>query len=72
MWEYCILSKVDMEESGDVLDESVEDFKRIMEFYNQSKTFKVCDDECFMDILRFLIERDIMLEATFLAEKKIS
>jgi hypothetical protein len=42
MWEYCILSKVDMEESGDILDESdvmiVEDFKRInMEFYNQSK-----------------------------------
>ena len=51
---------------------SVEDFKRIMEFYNQSKTFKVCEDECFMDIFRFFIERDVMLEPTILAEKELA
>ena len=70
------MSKVDMEESGDILDESdvmiVKDFKHIMEFYNQSKTFKVCADECFMDIFRFFIERDMMLEATILAEKELA
>ena len=36
------------------------------------KTFKVCDDECFMDIFRFSIERDMMLEATILAEKELA
>jgi hypothetical protein len=44
MWEYCCLSKVDMEQSGDELDESdlmiVEDFKHIMEFYNREKHSK--------------------------------
>ena len=48
----------------------VEDFKHIMEFYNQANMFKVCDDECFMDIFRFFIERDMTLEATILAEKE--
>ena len=65
-----------MEDSGEVLDESdimiVEDFKRVMEFYNQFKTFKVCDDECFMDIFRFFVERDLMFEATLLAEKELT
>ena len=41
-----------MEQSDDDLDESdlmiVEDFKRIMEFYNCETTFKVCDDETMM------------------------
>ena len=49
-----------MDESGDISDESdlmiVEDFKRIMEFYNQAKTFRVYDDECFMDISDFLLK----------------
>ena len=74
--EYCILSKVDMEESGDILDESdlmvVEDFKRIMEFYNCEKKIRICDDEYMMDIFRFFIERDLMFEATLLAEKELA
>ena len=76
MMEYCILLKVDMDESPDVLDESdlmiVEDFKHIMEFYNQAKTFRVCDDECFMDIFQFSIERDMILKATIIAEKELA
>ena len=40
------------------------------EFYNESKRLKGFDDECFMDIFRFFIERDMMLEATILAEKE--
>ena len=43
MWEYCYLSKIDLEQSGEILDQSdlmiVEDFKRLMEFYNQEKNF---------------------------------
>ena len=65
-----------MDESGDIWDGSdlmiVEDFKHIMEFYNQAKTCRVCDDECFMDIFRFFIETDMMLEATILAKKELS
>ena len=61
MWEYCILSKVDMEESADILNESdlmiVEDFRHIMEFYNHTKTYKVSDDECVMDIFRYLLKQ---------------
>ena len=76
MWEYCCLSKVDMEQSGDELDESdlmiVEDFKNIMEFYNPEKTFKVCDDESMMDIFRFFVERNLMFEAMLLAEKELT
>ena len=76
MWEYCYLSKVDLEISGEELDRSdimiVEDFKRIMEFYNHEKTFKVCDDETMMEIFRFFIDRDIMFEATLLAEKELA
>ena len=36
------------------------------------KTFKVCDDEIMMDIFRFFIERDLMYEATLLAEKELT
>ena len=73
MWEYCYLSKIDLEQSGEVLDESdvmiVEDFKRLMEFYNRERTFKVCDDETMMDIFKIFIDKDLMFEATLLAEK---
>ena len=55
------MSKLDLEDSGEVIDEGdnmiVEDFKRITEFYNREKTFKVCDDEIMMDIFRFFVER---------------
>ena len=50
----------------------VEDFKRLMEFYNQEKTFKVCDDETMMDIFKFFIDKDLMFEATLLAEKELT
>ena len=50
----------------------VEDFTRLLEFYNREKTFKVCDDETMMDIFKFFIDRDLMLEATILAEKELS
>ena len=49
----------------------VEDFKRLMEFYNRERTFKVSDDETMMDIFRFFIEKDLMFEATLLAEKDL-
>ena len=49
MFEYCILSKLELEESGEVLDESdlmiVGDFNCIMGFYKREKTIKICDDD---------------------------
>ena len=76
MLEYCYLSKVDMDISGEELDQSdlmiVENFKRITEFSNREKTFKVWDDEIMMDIFRFFVERDLMFEATLLNEKELA
>ena len=44
MWEYCYRSKIDLEMSGEELDRSdimiVEDFERIMEFYNHEKNIQ--------------------------------
>ena len=58
MLEYCILSKVELEEFGEVLDESdlmiVGDFKYILEFYKREKTIKICDDDSMMEIFRFV------------------
>jgi len=72
MWEFSYLSKVDMDISDEELDRSdlmiVENFKRITEFYNREKTFKVCDNEIMKDILGFFVERDLMFEATLLTE----
>ena len=75
MMEYCILSKMEMDESGDELDEGdlmiVEDLKHIGKFCNQEKAIQVCDDDCFMDIFNFFRGRDIVLEATILGEEEM-
>ena len=72
MLEYCILSKVELEESGEVLDESdlmiLGDFNCILELYTRDKTIKICDDHSMMEIFRFFV-RDRMFEATLLAER---
>ena len=44
----------------------IEDLNTLMEFYNLEKTFQVCDAEIFMDIFRFFLKRDVILEATIL------
>ena len=76
MLEYCILSKLELEESGEVLDESdlmiIGDFNCIMEFYKREKTIKICDDDSMMEIFRFFVERDVMFEATLLAEREVA
>ena len=36
------------------------------------KPSKVCDDEIMMDIFRFFVDRDLMFEATLLAEKELA
>ena len=44
IFEYCMLSKIDMDEPREELDESnliiVEEFNRIMNFYNLEKLFE--------------------------------
>ena len=58
---------------GEVLDEGdnmiVQDFKRLMEFYNHNKTFKVSDDECFMDISGSLLKEISCSKQLFLLKK---
>ena len=59
-----------------MLDESdlmiVGDFNCIMEFYKREKTIKICDDDSMMEIFRFFVDRDIMFEATLLAERELA
>ena len=71
-----MLSKLEMEESGEELDESdlmiIGDFNCILDFYKREKTIKICNDDAMMEIFRFFVERDIMFEATLLAERELA
>ena len=48
MWEYCTLSKIDMDENPGILDDSdrmrIEDFNSLMNFYLKTSTLKVVDE----------------------------
>ena len=74
MVDYCILPKIEMDESNEDLNESdvviVEEFNRILSFYNQEKN-QVSDKDCFMDIFSFFTGRYMILEATIQAEKEL-
>ena len=45
MWEYCTLSKIDLDENPSILDESdrmrIEDFNILMDFYQKTSTLRV-------------------------------
>ena len=70
MWEYCSLSKLDLDETPGMLDEGnkmrIEDFKMLMDFYLRHKTLKVSDDETIMEIFSYFVNWDMILLASLM------
>ena len=72
MWEYCCLSKLDLDENPGILDDGdrmrIEDFKMLMDFYLKNKTLKVSDDETIMEIFSYFVNRDMILLASLMQQ----
>ena len=70
MWEYCTLSKIDMDENPGILDDSdrmrIEDFNSLMNFYLKTSTLKVVDEEVIMELFAYFINRDMILTASLM------
>ena len=70
MWEYCSVSKVDIELSPGLLDDGdimrLEDFNMLMEFYNNNKTLKVSDEDLILEVFKYFVGRDMILEASMM------
>ena len=70
MWEYCTLSKLDLDENPGILDDGdkmrIEDYKMLMDFYLKNKTLKVSDEETIMEIFSYFVNRDMMLLASIM------
>ena len=72
MWEYCCLSKLDLDENPGILDEGdrmrIEDFKTLNDFYLKNKTLKVRDDETIMEIFSYFVNLDMILLASLMQQ----
>ena len=72
MWECCILSKLDMEEAKEEIDEvenmRIEDFKKFEMFCSIDKTYPVSENKFILDVFRLFKGRDMILEANTMAE----
>ena len=70
MWEYCCLSKLDLDENPGMLDDGdkmrMEDFKMLFDFYLRHNTLKVSDDEMIMEIFSYFVNRDMILLASLM------
>ena len=70
MWEYCCLSKFDLDENPGILDDGdrmrMEDFKTLLDFYLRHNTFKVSDDDLIMEIFSYFVNRDLILLASLM------
>ena len=70
MWEYCTLSKLDLDENPVILDDGdkmrIEDYKDLMDFYLKHKTLKVRDEDTIMEIFSYFVNRDMILLASLM------
>ena len=70
MWEYCSVSKADIELSPGILDDGdlmrLEDFNLLMNFYNSNKTLKVSDEDLILEVFKYFVGRDMILEASLM------
>ena len=70
MWEYCTLSKLDLDENPGMLDDGdrmrIEHYKSLMDFYLRNKTLKVSDEEIIMEIFSYFVDRDMILLASLM------
>ena len=65
MWEYCVLSKIDLGASLVTLDDAdkmhFDQFHMLPEFYNKHKTFPISQDDAVMVVFKYFASRDKML-----------
>ena len=70
MWEYCSVSKADIDLSPGNLDDGdlmrLEDFNLLMDFYNTNKTLKVSDEDLILEVFKYFVSRDMILEASLM------
>ena len=72
IWEYCFLSKIDLDENPGILNEGdrmrIEDFKVLNDFYLKNKTLKARDDDTIMKIFSYFVNRDMILIASLMQQ----
>ena len=65
MWEYCTLSKLDLDENPGILDEGdkmrIKNYREQIDFYLKHKTLKVSDEETIMEIFNYFANRDMLV-----------
>ena len=67
MWDYCILSKMEVENSAEELDEGdhmhLENFNMWAEFFSKYGTLPAAQENEVMDLFKYFIGRDMILLA---------
>ena len=67
VWDYCILSKMEVDNSEEEVDESDEKhfeiYQKLSTFYEQNGTFAAYFENEIMDWFRYFCGRDMLLEA---------
>ena len=70
LWEYCTLSKFDLDENPGILDEGdkmrLADYKELMGFYLQHETMKTSDEDTIMELFNYFVNRDMILLASLM------
>ena len=70
MWEYCTLSKFDLDENPGILDDGdkmrIEDYQQLMDFYLKYKTLKVIDEDTIMEIFNYFVNQDMIVVASLM------
>ena len=70
LWEYCTLSKFDLDENPGILDEGdkmrLADYKELMDFYLKHKTMKTSDEDTIMELFNYFVNRDMILLASLM------
>ena len=67
VWDYCILAKLELDNSEEERDESdemqCEIFQKLSTFYERTGTFAAYFENEIMDLFRYFCGRDMILEA---------
>ena len=68
MWDYCTLSKFDLDENPGILDNSdiirIDYYNQLMDFIWRTVPFRVVDEEIIMELVNYFINRDMILAAS--------
>ena len=68
MWDYCTLSKFDLDKNPGILDNSdiirIDYYNQLMDFIWRTVPFSVVDEEIIMELVNYFINRDMILAAS--------